>query len=138
MAAEEKWQDKYMQFQVLQQQIEQIAEHTEMLNQQNMELEISRNAVEEIGKTKEGNDILAPVANGIFIKSKLLDNKKLVVNVGANTTVEKNVDEVVKLLNEQQKGVIAKIAEAEEVLMQLQQQAMKIYEEVEAVKETAE
>jgi len=133
--AEEDWQEKYMQFQTLQQQIEQISEHIGMLNQQNQELEISQQAVAEVGKTAVNQEILAPVANGIFIKTKLLENQKLIVNVGANTTVERTVEEVVKLLEEHANDTTKKIIEAEEILLELQQQAMKIYEEVEAAQQ---
>jgi len=132
---EENWQEKYGQFQELQQQIGQISEHVEMLNQQNQELDISKQAVAEIGKTAVDQEILAPVANGIFIKSKLLDNQKLIVNVGANTTVERTVEEVIKLLEEHTREVTKRITEAEEILLELQRQAMKIYEEVEAAQQ---
>jgi len=130
MNDEEQWQEKYLQFQMLQQQIEKITEHVELLNQQNAELDISKNAVSKIGETPVDNEILAPVANGIFIKAKLADNQKLVVNVGAETTVERSVKEVVVLLEEQHKELTNKIIEAETILQEMQSQAMKIYEEV--------
>ena len=133
MTDEQQWQEKYLQFQMLQQQIEKITEHVELLNQQNAELDISKSAVSKIGETPTDNDILSPVANGIFIKAKLTDNQKLIVNVGSNTTVEKTVAEVVGLLGEQQKEMSKKLLEAEGVLQDLQSQAMKIYEEVKSV-----
>ena len=120
-----------MQFQAIQQQLEQINEHLETLMQQNSEVEISINAIKEIGKTEVNNDILALVANGIFIKAKLLDNQKLIVNVGSDTTVEKTVPEVVKLLEEQQKQMNKKMVEADSMMQELSSQAMKMYQEIE-------
>ena len=131
MENEEQMKEKYMQFQAIQQQLEKINEHLEMLTQQSGEVEISINAIKEIGKTEINNDILAPIANGIFIKAKLLDNKKLVVNVGSDTTVEKTVDEVVKLLEEQQKQVNKGMVEADSAMQELSSQAMKMYQEIE-------
>tara|TARA_Y100000310_G_scaffold237646_1_gene240937 strand:- start:176 stop:574 length:399 start_codon:yes stop_codon:yes gene_type:complete len=131
MENEEQMKEKYMQFQAIQQQLEQINEHLETLMQQNSEVEISINAIKEIGKTEVNNDILALVANGIFIKAKLLDNQKLIVNVGSDTTVEKTVPEVVKLLEEQQKQMNKKMVEADSMMQELSSQAMKMYQEIE-------
>ena len=131
MVNEEDIQQKYMQFQTLQQQMQQINEHVELLNQQNADLDISKNALEELGKTAVDNEILAPIANGIFFKATLKDNQKLVLNVGSNTTVEKTIPEAVNLLTKQQQEIIERIAEAEKILQEMNAQAMKIYEDVE-------
>lgn len=130
MSKEEEMQQKYMQFQLLQQQLEQVNQHLELLTQQAAELDISINAVQELGKTKVNNEILAPVANGIFIKVKLLDNEKLIVNVGSDTTVEKTIPEVVKLLEEQKKQSDLNVVEADAVMQELSRQALKIYQEI--------
>jgi len=135
MTTEEQIKEKYSQFQYLQQQMEQINEHLQLLNQNVAELDISINAIKEIGKTKIDEEILAPVANGIFIKAQLKDNQKLVVNVGSNVTVEKNPAQVVELLEEQKKQLAERIVEAEEVIGQINEQAMKIYQEVEKLSE---
>tara|TARA_Y100000294_G_scaffold143280_1_gene137715 strand:- start:80 stop:475 length:396 start_codon:yes stop_codon:yes gene_type:complete len=131
MKAEEQMKEKYMEFQMIQQQLEQINEHLEMLMQQSQEIEISINAIKEIGKTEVDNEILAPIANGIFIKSRLHDNKKLVVNVGSDTTVERTVPEVVKLLEEQHKQMHKSMAEADSMMQDLSGRAKKMYEELE-------
>jgi len=124
------WQEKYMQFQMLQQQMEKINEHLEMLQQRQADLEISRNAVAEIAKTAVGNEILVPVADGIFLKAKLLDNKKMIINVGADTTVEHPVDHVVGLLEKQEEEMVERITEVEEVQAQLQSQVAALYQEI--------
>lgn len=120
-----------MQFQYLQQQLEQISQHLEMLNQQNMDLDISINAVTELGKTKIDNEILAPIADGIFLKGELKDNKKLIINVGMNTTVERTVPEVVKLLENQKSQLQLRLIEVEAIRQELANQTMMIYKEIE-------
>ena len=124
------WQEKYTQFQMLQQHSEKINEHLELLQQRQAELDISKNAVAEIGKTAIGNEVLVPVADGIFIKAELRDNRKLIVNVGADTTVEHSVDHVVSLLEQQQQELLERIAEVEEVQAQLQSQVTTLYHEI--------
>ncbi|MBU0470075.1 MAG: prefoldin subunit alpha [Nanoarchaeota archaeon] len=134
MTEDKKIQEKYLQFQMLQQQIEQISQHLEILQQQNEDLDRAVEAVTELGKTKTGKEILAPLANGIFLKTELKDNERLIVNVGADVTVEKTIPEVTKLLEEQKTAMLAKSVEAETVLEQLQHQMMEIYKEVQEEK----
>jgi len=130
MAEDKKVEDKYMELQLLQQQAEQIAEYLEKLQLQQTELDTSIEALTELQKTKVNTEILAPVANGIFLKAELKDNQKLVVNVGSEVTVEKSIPEVITLLEEQKEKIIKNIAEAENISLQLQEQGRKIYLEV--------
>jgi len=87
----EELQQKYMQFQMLQQQIEQSSQQVEILNQQLEEINISIEAVEELENVEKDNEVLASIAPGIFVKTALKENQKLLVNVGANTTAEKQL-----------------------------------------------
>ena len=127
---EEEIKEKFAEFRMMQQQMEQINEHLEQLNQQNAELEISIKAVRQVEKIPLKNEILAPLANGIFLKAELKENTKLVVNVGSDTTVERTVSEVVALLGQQQRELTQKISEASSVLQELSSYAMKLYQEV--------
>ena len=130
MTKEEKIKEKYMLFQNIQQQLEQLTQHMQILTQQNEELNISINAMDEISQTPPNNEILAPIANGIFLKTKLQDNKKFVVNVGSNVTVERTVEEVKALLEQQQTDITAQMAQVDTIMDQLSTQAMEIYQEV--------
>ena len=129
---QEQIQEKLMQFQTLQQYIEQISEHLNLLQQQYQDLHDSKEALQEFSVTSKGK-ILAPIANGIFIKAETADNQNLLVNVGADTVVKKSVPEVVKILSERQKETVQKINEAQQLLQEFHQQAAQIYREVEAL-----
>jgi prefoldin alpha subunit len=123
--------EKFMQFQMLQKHIEQINEHVKMLNAQQQELIESKDALTQLKGEEQGSEVLAPIANGVFMKATLKDNNSLLVNVGADTVVEKTVDEVVALLEGQQQQMGQKILEAESFMQQMHEQAYKIYQEVE-------
>ncbi len=129
MADEKQIEDKYMQLQLLQQQVEQITEYVEQLQMQDRELDISLEALTELQKTNVNTEILAPIANGIFFKAELKDNQKLTINVGSEVAVEKTIPEVIKLLEEQKEKITENIAEAETVLQQLHEQGRKLYQE---------
>ena len=96
-------QQKYMEMQMIAQQIQQIQKQVELIENQLQELTVTKEALKTIGETKEGNEILVPLASGIFIKANLKDNKDVVVNVGSGTAVKKSLDEAGKLIEEQEK-----------------------------------
>ncbi|MDP3698413.1 MAG: prefoldin subunit alpha [Nanoarchaeota archaeon] len=129
MAEEKNVEDKYMQLQLLQQQAEQIAEYLEKLQLQQKELDNSLEALTELQKIKVNTEILAPIANGLFLKAELKDNQRLVVNVGAEATVEKTIPEVISLLQEQKEKITENISEAEGVLQELHEQGRRMYQE---------
>jgi prefoldin alpha subunit len=135
MAEDDQIQQKYMQFKALQQQLQQIQEYQEALHTQQQELENSINGIRELAKVTVETEILAPIANGIFVKTKLKDNQQLIVNVGANVTVEKSLPEVINLLEQQNKELQEKIPMAEAVLQELQGQIQRAYEELKEVSE---
>lgn len=129
--SEKEVQEKFQQFQVLQQHIEQISEQVKLMNQHNLELDASLEAVKEVDAMLLGNEILTSLAKGIFLKTKVQDNTKLLVNVGEDTVVEKKAGEVAGLLSKQKEEMMLRIVEAESLLQQLSEQATKIYQEVE-------
>lgn len=130
---EANWQNKYMEIQMLQQQMEQVNQHMEQLNMQKNEMEVSKGAIKEAAEIGEDREILAPIANGIFVKAKIHAKQNMVVNVGSNVTVEKTPEQVIKLLEEQEAKIDRSIADANEVLQELSRQMMKIYQEVEGL-----
>lgn len=131
MTKDEQRKKKILQFQLLQQQLQQISEQMEVLNQQNGELELSIEALQELEKVKPGNEFLAPIANGIFVKGELRDTSTLLVNVGADVAVEKNIPAVMELLEKQKQEIGERLVEAEAVLQELARHATKIYKEIE-------
>ncbi|MFH0701449.1 MAG: prefoldin subunit alpha [Candidatus Woesearchaeota archaeon] len=130
MVNQEELQQKYAQFQMLQQQLEEVNRAQESAQEQRAELDISIKAVEEITKTPIGNEFLAPLANGIFLKGQMVDNQKLVVNVGSEVTVERTPAEVIKLLQKQQEETLQQVVEIQAILAELNSEMMKIYQEL--------
>ena len=119
------------QFQLLNEQAEQLNQYKELLSQQLSEIELSISSLNEINNIPENAGMLAPVADGIFINASLKDNSKVMVNVGANTVVEKSIPEAIKLLENEKKGLAERLNEAEGVLSQLNSQLSAIYSEAE-------
>ncbi len=78
-----------------------LTSQQELINQQLIDLNISKEAILELKKTKQDTEILTQVANGIFVKTKLVDGEKFIVNIGASVTSEKTGPEIVEMLEKQ-------------------------------------
>jgi prefoldin alpha subunit len=98
---QKQMQQKYMEMQMLEQQMQHVQKQLQLLEQQNMELVATREAIDEIASAPAGKEILVPISSGIFIKGQLKENKELTVNVGANVAVNKSVDDTKALIEEQ-------------------------------------
>lgn len=136
--SEQELQQKYLQFQLFQQQIEQTSQQLELFTQQHNDLEVSQDALKQLQKVPPNNEILATIAPGIFIKASLKDNQKLIVNIGANITAEKTIPQVIEMLEKQKKELEKTISQSDALLQTLTQQALKLYQELENVQQTKE
>ncbi len=130
---QEKIQEKYMKFQSLQEQIKQINEHLEKVDERIGELTGIINNVDEISKIKEGNEILVPISNGIFIKANAQNSEKFLVNTGAKTVVEKDKEGVRGLLEKQKIELIHMQHQMMEDLNESETEAVKLQEELQAL-----
>jgi prefoldin alpha subunit len=101
----QKLQQKYMELQILDQQMKQIQKQLQLIEMQLSEVEATKEALNDLKNTKTDSEILAPISNGIFVKGKLIDNQKLAVNVGSGTVVEKSVPELIKIIDEQEQEI---------------------------------
>jgi prefoldin alpha subunit len=74
----------------------------QLQNIQNIELEVFRTS-EALKNLKEKGVSLFSLGSGVFAKGELREINKLLVNVGANVLVEKNIDEAVTFLEDRKK-----------------------------------
>ena len=131
MSSKAEIEEKLQYFQMMQQQLEQLSAHVEMLQQHMVELDESRSAIADLQTVELQSELLAPIANGIFVKGLITNTDTLLVNVGMGAVVEKSVADVITLLDTQKRDLMLRIGEAQEVVEQLTQQSMKLYGEVE-------
>jgi len=94
-------QQKYMQYQMLEQQSKQMQEQLQKVAEQLYELEFIIQSLGEYNKVENGKEMLSPISSGIFVKSKVADSKSFYVNVGSNVVVKKNLEQTKTLMNQQ-------------------------------------
>lgn len=92
--------EKYIEFQMLSTQYQKLSEQLQALEQQILELLKLDANLEDLAQVKDNTLSLVPFGAGILVPT-LIKTSRLVVNVGSNTLVEKNIDESRNLVKKQ-------------------------------------
>ena len=98
---EEAAKEKYMEMKVLEQRMTQTQEQLQQVTQQLTDVQETMKHLDELKNVKPGTELYVPVASGIFIPATIGDPKKLLVNVGNSTDVDKTAEQSKKLLQDQ-------------------------------------
>lgn len=93
--------EKYMEFQLMNEQFKKLQEQLQMVMQQGIELNNTIGNLDDFKKIGKGNDLFVPVTGGVFAKAKLVDGENVLVNVGAGVALKKTTEDVKKLLSDQ-------------------------------------
>ena len=102
---EKKAQEAYMQFQMLEQQIKQLQSQFEMVSQQLIELAATSNSLDDFQKIRDVREAFIPISSGIFARASIKDTSELLVNVGANVVVKKDLASTKKLILSQMEEI---------------------------------
>ncbi|MBI2656986.1 prefoldin subunit alpha [Candidatus Woesearchaeota archaeon] len=102
---EKKMQELYMEFQMLDQHIKQLQKQLEMITHQLIDLNVTSNSLDEFNKIEEGKEIFVPLSSGIFAKASVKDTSELLVNVGANVAIKKDIASTKKLIQNQMEEI---------------------------------
>ncbi|MDP4012785.1 MAG: prefoldin subunit alpha [Candidatus Nanoarchaeia archaeon] len=99
--SKEDLQKKYLELQILEQQLSQLQQQSQILHQQIQELSFLSEAIDGVSKVKKDTEMLIPLGAGVYAKGELKDNKEVIMNVGANTTTVKSTKEARVIIEDQ-------------------------------------
>ncbi len=129
-------QQRYIEYQMLEQQIRQMQQQLEKLEVQTAEVATVTQSLEDISKTKDGSEVLVPVSGGIFFKAAMKQSNEFLVNVGSGIVVKKDLDGTKKLLAQQEKEldgykehIASQLAESIIKYQELEKELKEIMEE---------
>ena len=103
-------QELMLKLSVYEQQIRQIQEQIQAINEAVVETSRINEDLNDL-KGSEGNEVMAAIGKGIFIKAKII-SEDLIVDVGGKNFVKKSVGETQKTISRQ----IQKLGEIKEEL----------------------
>jgi len=89
-------------------------------------LERASIAVDALGKAEVGQEILVPIGSGSFIHATLASKEKVVLNVGAGVSIEKNASEAKEILKVRKAEVLDGTKKLNDVLAKIDQEMQKI------------
>ncbi|MCX8146912.1 MAG: prefoldin subunit alpha [Candidatus Woesearchaeota archaeon] len=133
-ASREEIRAKFLELQIIDQQVRQIQKQIEAIESQLTELDAVSESLDNFNNLKPGVEALVPLASGIYAKAEIKENKRLIINIGSGVAVEKTIPEIKKIIAEQ----IGDITKArDEILAQLQQFVAKAERLQNEIKESA-
>lgn len=97
--SKKEMQKKYVELQVLANQLKQMQAQVQALDEHSIELSSIIENIEELKAFESGREILVPFSEGIFARANLQDSKELIVNVGSGILVRKGLSETAELLS---------------------------------------
>ncbi len=99
--------------------LQEIEQQLQIVDRHISELQLTSLALQELDETKENTETLAPIGQNIFVKTKIQETKKLIVDLGAKVFAEKTVEEAQDILND-------KIDEFSQIKDKISEQAQAI------------
>jgi len=124
--SQKELQDKMVEYQMLEEKFKQLNERRELFTMRLMEIEQTEQAIEELKKSK-GNDILVPLGSSLFLPGKIDKKEKLVIGIGADVALEKDVSEARKILEKRRKILEDGLENVQKNMLQIANQ-MRILE----------
>ena len=102
MSADDKaLQQKYLELQTLNQQVQQLHQQSQVLAQQRTELLTLSQHLDELDKVKTKSKMYAPLGGGLYVEGIITETKKVLTNVGAGVVVPKTIEETKQIIEEQ-------------------------------------
>jgi len=101
MEDQKELNEKYLEMQILDQQLKQVNQQLLNLDNQTLELQRIEENLGDLKETKNGTELLVALGGGIFSRAELKDNKTVLMNVGANVVIEKDIPSSKEVISRQ-------------------------------------
>ena len=97
MSDKKEFQEKLLLYQLLENKINSLMKRRDLVLNKIMEIETTISSLEELDKNK-GEDILFPLGSNTFIPGTIKKKEKVIVELGANVAVEKDIEKTKEIL----------------------------------------
>jgi len=123
---QKEFQQKLLEYNLLQERIGQLIQQRNFVESKLEELEVTEETIEEVGKIKE-NDILVAVGSLTYINARLTSNDKVIVEVGAGVALEKTIEEAKQTLEKRKKNLQDALKKLDEEIQKVGQ-LLQVYQ----------
>lgn len=94
-------QEKYLEYQVLQQTLNQLYQKKSIIQNQINEFSNLKDNLDSLKKSNKNSPMYAAFGSGVFAKAELKETDTVLVNIGSNIAIERSVEDSKKLVDAQ-------------------------------------
>jgi len=117
MVENKELQEKMIAYRLLEAKLDSLLKQREIIASKVVEIQATLESIEEIEKS--GESVLFPIGAEAYTLGKVVDKKRLIVEVGSGVALEKNIEEGKEILNKRREDV-------ENVLNSIQKDIMDV------------
>ena len=101
--------------------VEALSRQVQVLRVSLEEVTMSSDALKAFKNAKEGDEIMVPVGASSFITVKVTSNRNVVVGIGSNISVEKDIDDAISYMDANNAEIAEALKKSAETLNEAQQ-----------------
>ncbi|MFT4310825.1 MAG: prefoldin subunit alpha [Candidatus Woesearchaeota archaeon] len=131
----EQAKQKFVEFKMVEQKVEQVTQQLDQLEQQRQSLQNTLHALQELPSITPQQEVLIPLASGIYVKGQIHQTDSLLVQLGASVTAQKTREETMALVTQQQEQLDTLEQQLTDFLMELSQKADDIHKQMMALQQ---
>lgn len=98
--AQQEQIQKTLELNALDSRLKEFEQSLVLLERQITELHSCQFSLDELENIKTGNEMMAPLGSGIFVKANLAENKNVLLDVGAKTFCKKSTKEAKEVIKQ--------------------------------------
>ena len=121
---EEQFRKLGYELQMMQSSAETLQQRLGVLQNAATDLSVAKNSIVTLKETEEGDPILVPTGGGTFVNARLGDLTNILVNIGADVSIEMGLDEA-------DTDISNRLEEVEKASQSVQEQLQQILSQME-------
>ena len=129
-------QRKYMQMQLLKQQMNALLEEKMLIDEKVSEVAVTIDALQNLGKVKKGDEIWSGLGSGSFMRSDVKDIDRVLISVGAGVLIKEERSRAIDILrsrldelNKIDRDLIAEINKFSDQINRLEPEIQRLAQE---------
>jgi prefoldin alpha subunit len=126
---EEQFRKIAYELQIMQNTSETLQQRLLVLQNAAADLSVAKKSIDSLNEVKSGDHILVPTGGGTFVNAHLGDLSRILVNVGADVSIEMDLEEA-------EKDISGRLEEVEKASLSVQDQLQQILSQMEIHKQT--
>ncbi len=110
--------------------LQEMEQQLQIIEKQIQEFQLTSIALQDLETTRLDNEVLSPIGQNIFVKSKLLDNNEVFVDIGSKIFAKKSIPEAQEIINKKFEDFVSVREKIVDQAQMLAQEMMGIQKDI--------